>query len=126
MPKGTIAGRALVAIVATMTFLASLTTGAVVLVRAAASDWQSEVAREVTIQVRPVGNRNLELDVTRAADIARAAFPGRRRCPGLFARRSRPHTVGALAWNRAWCSSELPVPRLGRGPKIASGAAPEY
>src|SRR5215813_7539446 len=75
VPKTTIAGRALVAVVAIMTFLASLTTGAVVLVRSAASDWQSEVAREVTIQVRPVGNRNLEADVTRAADIARR-FPG--------------------------------------------------
>ena len=49
VPKGTIAGRALVAIVAIMTFLASLTTGAVVLVRAAASDWQSEVDRKSVV-----------------------------------------------------------------------------
>ena len=53
VPKRSIAGRALVAVVAIMTFLASLTTGAVMLVRSAAVDWQSEVAREVTIQVRP-------------------------------------------------------------------------
>ena len=52
VPGNSIAGRALVAVVAIMTFLASLTTGAVMLVRAAASDWQSDVAREVTIQVR--------------------------------------------------------------------------
>src|SRR5262245_14198703 len=75
VPRSTIAGLALVAIVAIMTFLASLTTGAVVLVQSAASDWQSEVAREVTIQVRPVSNRDLDADVARAADIARR-FPG--------------------------------------------------
>ena len=75
VPKGTIAGRALVAVVAIMTFLASLTTGAVMLVRAAASDWQSEVAREVTIQIRPAAGRDVDADVARAAGIARG-FPG--------------------------------------------------
>ena len=53
VPQATMSGRALVAVVAIMTFLASLTTGAVMLVRAAASEWQADVAREVTIQVRP-------------------------------------------------------------------------
>ena len=38
-----------------MTFLASITTGAVLLVSASAAEWQSEVASEITIQVRPVG-----------------------------------------------------------------------
>ena len=47
------AGRALVAVVAIMTFLASITTGAVLLVSASAAEWQSEVASEITIQVRP-------------------------------------------------------------------------
>jgi cell division transport system permease protein len=75
VPKRSIAGRALVAVVAIMTFLASLTTGAVMLVRASASEWQSEVAREVTIQVRPAQGRDLEADVARAAEIARA-YPG--------------------------------------------------
>lgn len=72
VPKRSIAGRALVAVVAIMTFLASLTTGAVMLVRASAAEWQSEVAREVTIQVRPVQGRDLEVEVARAAEIARA------------------------------------------------------
>src|SRR5829696_1916801 len=58
VPGNSIAGRALVAVVAIMTFLASMTTGAVVLVRGAASDWQAEVAREITIQVRPQGGRH--------------------------------------------------------------------
>jgi len=75
VPQATISGRALVAVVAIMTFLASLTTGAVMLVRAAASEWQADVTREVTIQLRPAAGRDIESDVTKAADTART-FPG--------------------------------------------------
>src|SRR5215510_10043000 len=73
VPLATISGRALVAVIAIMTFLASLTTGAVMLVRAAASEWQADVAREVTIQIRPAAGRDIEDDVAKAAAIARAA-----------------------------------------------------
>ena len=48
-----IAGRSLVAVIAIMSFLAALTLGGVVLVRTSANDWQSEVSRELTVQVRP-------------------------------------------------------------------------
>jgi cell division transport system permease protein len=72
VPKTSIAGRALVAVVAIMTFLASLTTGAVMLVQATASEWQSDVAREVTIQIRPTSGRDIEADIRKAGDIARA------------------------------------------------------
>src|SRR5437773_7637602 len=75
VPKATIAGRALVAVIAIMTFLASLTTGAVMLVRAAAVDWQSEVSREITVQIRPASGRDIEADVAKAAAIVRAS-PG--------------------------------------------------
>jgi cell division transport system permease protein len=71
VPDNTIGGRSLIAVIAIMTFLAALTTGAVILVHAAAGDWQSEVAREVTIQVRVTSGRDIEADVQRAADIAR-------------------------------------------------------
>src|SRR5215468_6405774 len=122
VPQSTISGRALVAIVAIMTFLASLTTGAVVLVRAAASDWQAEVAREVTIQVRPVGNRNLEADVGRAADIARR-FPGVADVR-VYSKEESSHLL------EPWLGTglvldELPVPRLAVV-RIASGATPEF
>ena len=63
VPKSTISGRALVAVVAIMTFLASLTTGSVMLVRASAQEWQADVAREVTIQIRPAAGRDIEADV---------------------------------------------------------------
>src|SRR5580704_11430657 len=46
VPADSISGRALVAVIAIMTFLAALTLGAVTLVGAAAGEWQSAIARE--------------------------------------------------------------------------------
>src|ERR1044072_4000521 len=70
VPADSISGRALLAVIAIMTFLAALTLGAVVLVRTASGDWQAAVAREVTIQIRPAEQRNVEADVRRAVAIA--------------------------------------------------------
>lgn len=117
VPKGSIAGRALVAVVAIMTFLASLTTGAVMLVRAAAMEWQSDVAREITIQVRPVDGQNLETEVSRAVEIARK-YPG----IGEVRAYSREESARLL---EPWLGSglaidDLPVPRM-IVVKLASG-----
>src|ERR1700710_1430373 len=71
VPRGSIAGRALVAVVAIMTFLASITTGAVLLVSASAAEWQSEVASEITIQVRPQAGRDLDRDAVAVAEAMR-------------------------------------------------------
>jgi cell division transport system permease protein len=75
VPRNSISGRALIAVVAIMTFLASLTSGAVILVGGAASEWQADVAREVTIQVIPAPGRDQDAVVDKAAAVARA-FPG--------------------------------------------------
>ena len=75
VPRQSIAGRALIAVVAIMTFLVSLTTGAVILVGLSASEWESDVAREVTIQVLPAPGRDVDATVTKAASVARN-FPG--------------------------------------------------
>src|SRR3954468_7591302 len=72
VPRASISGRALVAVVAIMTFLASITTGTVLLVSASAAEWQSEVASEITMQVRPQAGRDLERDVNAAAEAMRA------------------------------------------------------
>jgi cell division transport system permease protein len=121
VPQATISGRALVAVIAIMTFLASLTTGAVMLVRAAASEWQADVAREVTIQIRSTAGRDIEADVAKAAAIARAA-------PGVAEVRpySREETARLL---EPWLGSgvaldDLPVPRI-IVVRIAAGAAPD-
>jgi cell division transport system permease protein len=75
VPKDTVAGRALIAVVAIMTFLAALATGGTVLIVGTATDWQADVARELTIQIRPSAGRDIESDVKKAADIA-ARSPG--------------------------------------------------
>jgi len=109
VPKDSISGRALVAVVAIMTFLASLTTGAVMLVRATASDWQSDVAREITVQLRTAPGRDAEAEVRRAADLVRAF-------PGISDVRvySREESARLLEpWlGRGLVIDELPVPRL--------------
>src|SRR3954469_24162000 len=75
VPADSIAGRALLAVIAIMTFLAALTLGGVVLVRSAAGEWQSAVAREVTIQLRPSDQRDIEAEVQKAVTIA-SGTPG--------------------------------------------------
>ena len=71
VPRASIAGRALVAVVAIMTVLAAITTGAVLLISASASQWQSDVASEITIQVRPRAGRDLDRDVAAVVDAMR-------------------------------------------------------
>ena len=109
VPDNTIGGRALIAVIAIMTFLASLTTGAVILVHSAAGDWQSEVAREVTIQVRVASGRDIEADVLRAAELAR-------KLPGVADVRaySRDESARLLEpWLGAGLKlDDLPVPRI--------------
>ncbi len=121
VPRNSISGRALVAVVAIMTFLASITTGAVILVGTAASDWQSDVAREVTIQVIPAPGRDMESTVQKAAALARG-FPG----IGDVLPYSKEQSSKLL---EPWLGSgmsldELPVPRL-IVVRIAPGAAPD-
>ncbi len=122
IPKSSIAGRSLAAVVAIMTFLASLTTGAVMLVMSAASDWQSDVAREVTIQVRPAPGRDIEADVSKALGIARAA-------PGIAAVRAYTKEESARLVE-PWLGGglpldELPIPRL-IVVKLFPGAKPDF
>lgn len=118
VPHQSIGGRALVAVVAIMTFLASLTTGAVMLVRMNAADWQAEVLREVTIQIRPGEGRNLDAAAKEASDIARgiAGVAGvRPYSQAESARLLEPWLGSGLALD------ELPVPRV-VVVKLASGA----
>ena len=122
VPKNSIAGRALTVVVAIMTFLASLTTGSAMLVVSAASDWQSEVGREVTIQVRPAPGRNIDADVRAASDIARAAAgvaEVRAFTKDESARLVEPWLGAGLTLD------DLPIPRL-IVVKLASGVRPDF
>jgi cell division transport system permease protein len=109
VPGDTIAGRSLTAVVAIMTFLAVLATGTAMLVAGAASDWQSDVAREVTIQVRPISGRDLDADVNAAAAIARGSA-------GIADVRAYSRQESA-ALVEPWLGSgltlsDLPIPRI--------------
>jgi cell division transport system permease protein len=120
VPRATIAGRALVAIIAIMAFLAAMTIGAVLLVQSAASDWQSDLAREVTIQVRPVSGRDIESDIGKAAEIARAV-------PGVAGVRpySKDDSMRLLQpWLDGMALDDLPIPRI-IAVEIAAGQAPD-
>lgn len=122
VPSGSIAGRSLTAVVAIMTFLTSLTTGAVMMVVSAASDWQSDVAREVTIQVRPVSGRDIEADVRAAIEVARGAA-------GIADVRAYSKEESAQLVE-PWLGSglslgDLPIPRM-IVVKLLSDAAPDF
>jgi cell division transport system permease protein len=109
VPRASIAGRALVAVVAIMTFLASITTGTVLLVSASAAEWQSEIASEITVQVRPAAGRDLDRDTAAAVQAMRAQ-------PGIV--EVRPFTKQqAASLLEPWLGSalsldDLPVPRV--------------
>jgi cell division transport system permease protein len=121
VPRNSISGRALVAVVAIMTFLASITTGAVILIGTSASEWQSDVSREVTIQIIPAPGRDMDASVQKAAALARG-FPG----IGDVQPYTKEQSSKLLEpWLGAGLSlDELPVPRL-IVVRIAPGAAPD-
>jgi cell division transport system permease protein len=118
VPRDSISTNALAAVVAIMTFLAAVTSGGVAMVIGSANEWQSEVAREMTIQVRPTAGRDIEAEIGRAQALAQAA-------PGVAEVRpySREESDRLL---EPWLGSgvtldDLPVPRM-IAIRIARGA----
>lgn len=97
VPASSIAGRALVIVIAIMTFLACLTAGGALLVAAASQGWRADVSRDVTIQIKP-GAGEIEDEVARAAEVARGS----------------PGVAEARAFSRAE-SEKLLEPWLGNG-----------
>jgi cell division transport system permease protein len=109
VPANTVASNALTIVIAIMSFLACLTLGAVTLVRDASRDWQLDVRREVTIQIRPIDGVALDTEAARAAAIARQT-------PGVAAVEvlDESHNASLLEpWLGAGFNmADLPVPRL--------------
>ena len=122
VPSGSIAGRSLTAVVAIMTFLAALTAGAVMMVVSSASDWQSAVGREVTIQVRPISGRDIEADVSAAVAVAR----GTAGIADVRAYTKEESEQLVEPWLGSGLTlSELPIPRM-IVVKLASGVTPDF
>ncbi len=70
IPRNTIAGRALIVVVAIMTFLACLTAGSALLVAQASSAWRSDVLSDVTILVKPGPTDDVDRLVDKVVAIA--------------------------------------------------------
>ncbi|SMH57255.1 cell division protein FtsX [Mesorhizobium australicum] len=109
VPAGTVAGNALVLVIAIMTFLSCLTLGAVTLVRDTASMWQSQISREATIQIKPADGLDMEAALVTVQEIV-GAFPGVREARIV----DRAATARLLSpWlGEGLDLDELPVPRL--------------
>ncbi|TPW27297.1 cell division protein FtsX [Pararhizobium mangrovi] len=109
VPVSGVSGNALVVVVAIMAFLACLTLGAVTMIRQSATSWQSEIAREVTIQIKPEEGLDMDKALARArsvvttfAGVTGASVMGK----GATARLLQPWLGSGIDID------ELPVPRL--------------
>ncbi|MDH4413475.1 MAG: ABC transporter permease [Rhizobium sp.] len=70
LPPSNIQGNALMVVIAIMAFLACLTLGAVSMVRATAAGWQSQISREITIQIKPEDGLDMGAALVKARDLA--------------------------------------------------------
>ncbi|NIX75160.1 cell division protein FtsX [Microvirga terricola] len=122
VPVDSAGGQALAAVIAILTFLAALCAGGAELVATSSSQWRSDIAREVTIQVRPNAQRAIEADVDRAVALARQ-MPGVEQAQPFSKTESErllePWLGTGLDFN------DLPVPRL-IVIKLKEGARPDF
>jgi cell division transport system permease protein len=122
VPVHSAASRALVGVIAILTFLAALCAGTAELVGSHSREWQAAVGREATIQVRPNPQRDIEADLARAADLAR-------RTAGVAAVTVLTKTDSERLlepWLGAGLDmSDLPVPRLAML-TLEDGARPNF
>ncbi len=109
VPPSNIQGNALIVVIAIMSFLACLTLGGVSMVRATAASWQSQISREITIQIKPEEGLDMDAALAKARDLA-LAFVGTRdgqiMDDSATARLLEPWLGTGLNLD------ELPVPRL--------------
>jgi cell division transport system permease protein len=109
VPPRTVARRTLLTLVAIMSFLACLSVAAVAVIADRAQGWQRQIADEVTIQIKPTKNTDMDATVARAVDIAM-------QIPGVTAANAISETE-STALLEPWLGagldiSELPIPRL--------------
>ena len=104
-----VAGRALTVVIAIMCFLACLTAGAVFMVSQSADEWFADIASEITIQVKPAEDNEIEKKVT-LVSLFLAKQPGIVRVSPLSEEESAELLEPWLGDSNAL--SALPVPRL--------------
>ena len=122
VPRETIAGNALTLVIGIMTFLVCITFGAVSLVSDTASAWKNDIAREITIQIRPEDGMNMEDALIKAQEIT-SQMKGISSVTII----DEEETARLLEpWLGAGLSlDELPVPRL-LSVKLETGERPDF
>jgi cell division transport system permease protein len=109
VPSSNIQGNALMVVIAIMAFLACITLGGVSMVRATAHSWQSQISREITIQIKPDDRLDMNQALEKAKNIALSYVgtkSGTIMDEAATARLLEPWLGTGLDIN------ELPVPRL--------------
>lgn len=109
VPPANVSGNALMLVIAIMAFLACLTLGAVSMVRATAASWQSQISREITIQIKPDDGLDMEKALTAARDLA-LTFAGTR--DGTVVDKTATARLLEPWLGEGLDIDELPVPRL--------------
>ncbi len=109
LPPSNIQGNALMVVIAIMAFLACLTLGAVSMVRATASSWQSQISREITIQIKPEDGLDMNAALKKARDLA-LTFVGTRE--GTIMDESATARLLEPWLGTGLNLTDLPVPRL--------------
>jgi cell division transport system permease protein len=109
VPRESVSGQALSMVIAIMAFLACLAVGAVTVVGHTADRWQNDVAREVTIQIRPSDPVEMDNAVRQASRLV-LGFEGIDRVTAL-------DDASSARLLEPWLGkdldlSELPVPKL--------------
>lgn len=109
LPPSNIQSNALIVVVAIMAFLACLTLGAVSMVRSTAASWQSQISREVTIQIKPAEGLDMPAALEKARTLA-LTFVGTKQ--GTIVDDAATSRLLEPWLGTGLDLSELPVPRL--------------
>ncbi len=109
VPRRNVAGQTFTLVIAIMAFLASLAVGAANIVSGTASNWNADVAREVTIQIRPSTGIDMENAIREASRLV-LTFDGVSHVTAL-------DDTASAKLLEPWLGAgldlkELPVPRL--------------
>ena len=109
VPSANVSGRGLIAVIAIMSFLCCLTLGAVSMIRSTASAWQSQISREITIQIKPAEGLDMDqaLDKVRMAALAASGVTSASVVDRAATERLLEPWLG-----EGFDIDELPVPRL--------------
>lgn len=113
--------KALTVTMAVMCYLACLAIGALILIDRAVESWTGGLSREVTVQVRPVQNAEVEAELAKAEALLDSF-------PGIVSIQTLDRAAAAKLlepWLGSGNLDDLPIPRLIRV-TVDEGAPPDF